>query len=61
MSRINIVKPSLTFDEISPRLEKIINSGIYSNGTNINEFSSEISKLTKAKYCFPTSSATTAF
>ena len=61
MSRINIVKPSLTFDEISPRLEKIINSGIYSNGTNINEFSAEISKLTKAKYCFPTSSATTAF
>ena len=60
MSRIKIVKPSLTFDEISPRLEKIINSGIYSNGTNITEFSSEISKLTKAKYCFPTSSATTA-
>ena len=60
MSRINLVKPSITFDEISTRIEEIINSGTYSGGKNIAEFSSEISKLTKAKYCFPTSSATTA-
>jgi perosamine synthetase len=60
MSRISLIRPSLTFDEISSKIEKIINTGIYSNGENIAEFSSEISKLTKAKYCFPTSSATTA-
>ena len=60
MSRVNLVKPSVTFEEIAPQIEKIIKSGIYSNGENINEFSKKISKLTKAKFCFPTSSATTA-
>ena len=60
MSKINLIRPSLTFQEVSQKLEKIIETGIYSNGENIAEFSSEISKLTTAKYCFPTSSATTA-
>lgn len=60
MSRINLIRPSITFEEISLKIEKLINKGIYSNGENIKKFSAEISKITKAKYCFPTSSATVA-
>lgn len=60
MSRINLIKPSLTFEEISPKIERLIESGIYSNGQNVEDFISEIIKFTKAKYCFTTSSATTA-
>ncbi len=38
MSRINIVRPSITFDEISPKIEEIISSGIYSGGKNRASF-----------------------
>lgn len=60
MIKTQIVRPSITFDELEPEIKDIVASGIYTNGNAVSTFTKQILKITQSKFCFPTTSATTA-
>ena len=42
MIKTQIVRPSITFDELEPKIRDIIKSGIYTNGNAVSTFTKQI-------------------
>ena len=59
MIKTQIVRPSITFDELEPKLE-ISLSLVFTLMEMLFNFTKQILKITQSKFCFPTTSATTA-
>ncbi len=60
MLETRLIKPYITFDDVEEDFKDIFASGIFTKGKNVQEFQSELSAYTGAKYSFLTTSATTA-
>ena len=57
---IKLIKPYISFDEVKEEFETIFDSGCFTKGKFVDDFREEIKKYTSAKYCYLTTSATTA-
>lgn len=57
---IRLIKPYITYEEVEKEFKEIFNSGIFTKGKYVHEFEDKIKTYTGAKYCFFTTSATTA-
>lgn len=57
---MKLIKPYICFDEVKKEFKKIFDSGWFTKGKYIDEFRQVIKNHTDAKYCFPSTSATTA-
>jgi perosamine synthetase len=59
-NKFRIIKPYICFDEVEKDFKEIFTSGILTKGEYVEKFKQEINKFTESKYCFLTTSATTA-
>lgn len=57
---IKLIKPYISFDEISSELKEVFDSGILTKGPYSKLFPEKIKKYTGARYAFNATSATTA-
>ncbi len=57
---IKLIKPYITFEEIQNEFKEVFNSGWFTKGRYVEEFREAIKNYTAAKYCYLTTSATTA-
>ncbi|WP_291329258.1 DegT/DnrJ/EryC1/StrS aminotransferase family protein [Desulfovibrio sp. UCD-KL4C] len=60
MNKIPLIKPYIDFKDVATDFETIFDSGWFTKGNFIANFREKISEYTSAKYCFATTSATTA-
>jgi dTDP-4-amino-4,6-dideoxygalactose transaminase len=58
--RIKLIKPYISFAEISDELEDIFDSGQLTKGPHVAKFIQSLTEYTGAKHAFPVTSATTA-
>lgn len=58
--RIKLIRPYISFEEVSREIEDIFESGQLTRGVNVERFCNSLSEYTDAKYSFLTTSATTA-
>jgi len=58
--RIKLIKPYISFTEVSDELEDIFNSGQLTKGPHVAKFIQSLTEYTGAKHAFPMTSATTA-
>ncbi|MDR2409931.1 MAG: DegT/DnrJ/EryC1/StrS family aminotransferase [Bacteroidales bacterium] len=57
---IRLIKPFISFEDIREDFQVIFNSGILTKGTYVSTFAETLCEYTGSKYCFFTTSATTA-
>lgn len=57
---IKLIKPYISFEEVKDEFKEVFNSGWFTKGKFVEEFREEIKNYTQAKYCYLTTSATTA-
>lgn len=57
---VRLIKPYIDFQEVEKDFQKIFASGMLTKGEYVQGFREELMDYTKAKYCFLTTSATTA-
>lgn len=57
---IRLIRPYVGFDEVEADLRAMFDSGIFTRGTNVEAFRSEIADYTGAPHAFLATSATTA-
>lgn len=57
---IRLIRPYIGFDEVESDLRAMFDSGIFTRGTNVEAFRSEIADYTGAPHAFLATSATTA-
>ena len=57
---IKLIKPYISFDEVEEEFREVFESGWFTKGRFVEEFTKEIKGYTNAKYAFLTTSATTA-
>lgn len=57
---IKLIKPYISFDEVKEDFEDIFESGWFTKGKFVEQFREEIKNYTGSKYCYLTTSATTA-
>lgn len=55
-----LIKPYISFDDVEKEFKEIFESGIFTKGKYVHKFEDELKDCTGAKYCFLTTSATTA-
>jgi dTDP-4-amino-4,6-dideoxygalactose transaminase len=60
MSRIRLMKPYITFEEVEEDFRDVFESGMFTRGENVEAFRKEVANYTGAKHAFLTTSATTA-
>ncbi|RNF48796.1 DegT/DnrJ/EryC1/StrS family aminotransferase [Marinomonas hwangdonensis] len=58
--RIKLIKPYITFEEISSELEEVFNSGQLTKGPHVAKFIKSLTDYTGSSYAIPMTSATTA-
>jgi len=58
--RVKLIKPYISFEEVSAEMEAIFESGQLTKGPNIDRFVEGIKRYTQSNYAFPVTSATTA-
>ena len=59
-SRIKLIEPYISFNEVAAELKEIFNSGQLTKGQHVDKFVAGLKEYTKAEYAFLTTSATTA-
>ena len=57
---MRIIKPYISFQEVENDFKEIFDSGILTKGKYVRNFREEIKNFTESKFCFLTTSATTA-
>jgi dTDP-4-amino-4,6-dideoxygalactose transaminase len=57
---IRLIKPFINFEDIEEEFKNIFNSGILTKGTYVSTFAKMLCDYTGSKYCYFTTSATTA-
>jgi dTDP-4-amino-4,6-dideoxygalactose transaminase len=57
---IKLIKPFVTFEDIKEDFQNIFNSGILTRGAYVSAFAKSLCDYTGSKYCYFTTSATTA-
>lgn len=57
---IKLIKPYISFEEVQDEFKNVFDSGWFTKGKFVEEFREEIKNYTGAKYCYLTTSATTA-
>jgi len=57
---VKLIKPYISFDEVSSELESIFDSGQLTKGPNVAKFIESLKSYTGSSYAFPMTSATTA-
>ena len=57
---MRIIKPYISFQEVENDFKEIFDSGILTKGKYVQKFIEEIKIFTESKFCFLTTSATTA-
>ncbi|WP_148624590.1 DegT/DnrJ/EryC1/StrS family aminotransferase [Aliarcobacter cryaerophilus] len=57
---IKLIKPYISFEEVQDEFKEVFDSGWFTKGKFVEEFREEIKNYTGAKYCYLTTSATTA-
>ena len=60
MTKINLIKPYISYDEVETQLKDIFESGFFTKGKNVQKFVTGLRNYTGAKHAFLTTSATTA-
>ncbi|MDA9963513.1 aminotransferase class I/II-fold pyridoxal phosphate-dependent enzyme, partial [Gammaproteobacteria bacterium] len=58
--KVKLIKPYISFNEVSNDLEEIFDSGQLTKGKHVDRFVNELKHYTRAKHAFLTTSATTA-
>ncbi|MCC6275244.1 MAG: DegT/DnrJ/EryC1/StrS family aminotransferase, partial [Leptospiraceae bacterium] len=57
---IKLIKPYISYSDVEGEFREIFESGVFTRGKYVDQFTNTIKKFTGAKYAFLTSSATTA-
>lgn len=57
---INLIRPSITFEEVEPALRAMFDSGVFTRGQNVEALRNEIGAYTGARHVYTVTSATTA-
>lgn len=57
---IKLIKPYISFEEVQSEFKEVFESGWFTKGKFVEQFREEIKSYTGAKYCYLTTSATTA-
>ncbi|PKQ31402.1 MAG: DegT/DnrJ/EryC1/StrS family aminotransferase [Actinobacteria bacterium HGW-Actinobacteria-2] len=60
MSQIRLIRPYISFAEVEAQFREVFDSGIFTRGTNVEAFRTELAAYTGAKHAFLATSATTA-
>ena len=58
--KIKLIKPYISFEEVSEEMKEIFDSGQLTKGPNVAKFVESLKKYTGAEYAVPLTSATTA-
>ncbi len=60
MDKIKLIKPYISFDQVEDGLREIFESGQFTRGINVTNFTRDLKEYTGAKHAFLVTSATTA-
>lgn len=60
MSKIKLIEPYISFDQVEEGLRAIFESGQFTRGSNVEKFADDLKSYTQAKHAFLVTSATTA-